>query len=90
MNYIKDLIEEFGEPIKSGMSGELLIYSAKFEDLLNDAVERKLITQDEANNWDVRCSNNLLSVLNIPHTITEADEQLDEKEDNYNWHVYWR
>lgn len=89
MNYINDLIEEFGEPLKSGMSGELLIYSAKFEDLLNDAVEKKLITRENANNWDVRCSHNLLNVINIPHKIVEADEQQGNNDD-YEWYVYWR
>jgi len=87
--FITDFIAENGEALKSGMSGEMLIYSAKFEDLLDEAVKQKLITRDEANNWDVRVSNNLLNVLNIPNSIVEADEQ-EGKKGEYDWVVYWR
>lgn len=90
MDYIKDLTLEFGEPIKSGISGELLFYSAKFDDLLDDAVNREIITREDANNWDVRCSHNLLNAMNIPHGVVEADEQQSENDEDYEWHVYWK
>ena len=90
---IKDLIEEFSKPLKSGMSGESLIYSARFTDLLEEAVKRKIVSQKDANNWDVRKANNLLNALDIHHSIVEADEQpkdFKKEESDYEWVIYWR
>lgn len=89
LDFVKSFIEEFGEPLKSGMSGNLLYYSAKFEDLLDYAIKNELIKQDEANNWDIRCADNLLNIIGISYIFVEADEQENEKNKEYEWFVYW-
>ena len=88
-NKLKDLVSEFGEPL----GVDRFIYAIKFDELKLEAVQRNIITRDDADNWDVRNSNNLLNVLGIPHITVEAGEEQDDLEDKdseYSWWVYWR
>jgi len=88
---VHSFLEEEGEIQTSGMTGNKLFYWSKYADLLDEAVNRKLITREEANGWDVRCSNNLLNVLGYPSFQVEADEQTihDDKDEEMEWIIYW-
>ena len=76
---IKSFIEELGEPLKSGMSGELLTYYAKWEDLKDEQEKRGLKGGD-----DVRACGYVLDQLGIHNDYTEADDAEN------GWTIYWR
>ena len=78
---IQHLFDELGEPLKSGMSGELLMYSALWSDL---KAEQKLKGFEGAD--DVRVADYLLKQLGIPANYVEAD---DSGQDG-RWRIYWR
>ena len=81
---LRVLEDDFGESLKSGMSGESLYYSAHWEEIAIRACqvahEQQLAKPD-----DVRAANYALDLLGIPNHVTEADQ--DSKG---NWIIYWR
>jgi predicted enzyme related to lactoylglutathione lyase len=77
---IHSFIEEMGEPLKSGMSGEILTYWIKWEDLKKEQKRRGLNGGD-----DVRMAKFVLDQLGIKNNYVEVDDT----EEN-DWVVYWR
>lgn len=80
---IRVLADEPQEVFRSGATGEILYYSAHWEEI------RQLTNKKarEQGTWpiDVRCAGYALDLLGIPNHHSEAEP--DEKG---NWIVYWR
>jgi hypothetical protein len=81
---LRVLEDELGTVLKSGMSGESLYYSARWEEIRSKA-GRVARLQGLDPRIDVRCASYALTLLGVPNHYSEADA--DEKG---NWIVYWR
>lgn len=73
-----------GEVLKSGMTGQIVYYSAYWEEIYRKArqIARK---QHLFEPNDVRLANVALDMLGIPNCHSEADQ-----DDKGNWIIYWR
>lgn len=82
---LKVLEDEWGEILKSNLTGESLYYSVQWEELRATAIQYARRQGLSHPGDDVRVANEHLILLGIPIHHCEADE--DEKG---NWIVYWR
>ena len=81
---LRVLVSELGELFRSGLSGEALYYSAKWEEirgLAEQAARRQRLVPPD----DVRFAGYALDIAGIPREYAEA-----ELDDQGDWIVYWR
>jgi hypothetical protein len=82
---LRSLVSELGGEVPiSGMTREVLFYSARWDEIQRLAAIEARRQYLEAPS-DVRCAGYALDILGVPNEHSEADQ--DEKG---NWIVYWR